>query len=78
MAGCVTATPAPITTVAANRNATSGAAPRQRDPSAVSISPTTAAATTPMRDTNREPTSAARANMTIGTPLSKPIAVPER
>ena len=42
------------------------------------MSPTTAAATTPIRDTNREPMSAARANMTIGTPLSNPIAVPER
>ena len=78
MAGWVTATPMPITTVAAKRSVTSDAAPRDAQPNAVSSRPATTAGTTPIRATRREPTRAATANTITGTALRTPISVPER
>ena len=78
MAGCATATPMPITTVAANRLIVSKARLRVAEPSAVSRRPAVAAAITPMRATRREPANDATAKMTMGVPLNAPISVPVR
>ncbi len=78
MAGWVTATPAPMTTVAANRKITLDAPPRPADPDAVSSNPDDG------RRHDADPRHQARAdkgrkaNTTIGTPVRIPIAVPER
>src|ERR1700722_7463957 len=78
MAGCATATPIPITTVAANRLIASKARLRVAEPSAVNSKPAVRAAITPMRATSREPASDAAAKITIGAPLSAAISVPVR
>src|SRR3984885_12392607 len=78
MAGCATATPIPITTVAANRLIASKARRRGAEPSAVNSKPAVRAAITPMRATSREPASDAAAKITIGAPLSAAISVPVR
>ena len=53
MAGWVTATPAPMSAVAANSVITSDVMPRKAEPSAVSSNPATAARTAPSRPTSR-------------------------
>jgi hypothetical protein len=78
MAGCATATPILIPTVAANRLIVSKARLRVAEPSAVSRRPAVAAAITPMRATRREPANDATAKMTMGVPLNAPISVPVR
>ena len=75
IAGCITATPKPVSTEAAYKRPTSGAAPRNADPAAVISSPAITVAKAPSRAMNSEPGTAATANRITGRPARMPTSV---
>src|ERR1700731_200363 len=76
--GCITATPSPVSTVAAQSRTKSGAAPRNAQPSAVASNPAITAVRAPSRAINSDPGTAAKTNRTGGRPVSTPTSVSDK